>query len=597
MLIDLSENEALRHAYTIAESWLDSFGKALEQEDATRAANHFLEDGWWRDLLSFTWDHRSFQTRELIEKRLQLSLAQTKPAKFQLEPNKGPEILKNASGTQTLEAFYRFETAIGHGRGFLRLRQDDSGTWKAWTLLTSLESLKGHEEMRGLKRPKGIHESSGQDSKNWLEQRQDSQTFKDRDPQVLVIGAGQAGLNIAARLGLLGVETVLIEKNARVGDNWRNRYHSLVLHDPIWKNHLAYMPYPDSWPVFIPKDKLAAWFECYASAMELNVWTSSTVLTAKYDEASKTWTAQVRRADHSVQSLKVKHIILASGMAGLPFVPDFEGMDVFQGVIEHSSAHLGAKNWQAKKAVVIGAATSAHDIALAFYEQGADVTMVQRSSTYIINSDTFSSVLQGGDLEQFEPSIDDLDLKAASTPNLVLAEQLKSVTEHCAELDKELLEGLKATGFKLDFGEDGSGIALKFLRSGGGYYINVGASERIIDGSIKLKQGLEIKRFKENGLELSDGSTLEADIVVLCTGYKNMRESARPLLGDAVTDQLGLVWGLDAEGELQTIWRDSGHPRFWFMGGNLQQCRFYSKFLALRIKAIEEKLIEEKLND
>ncbi len=592
MAIDFQTNAAsTKQAYELVNHWLTAFETTLEQGDARVAAEYFLEDSWWRDLLSFTWDHRSFQGREKIQAGLAETLAKTKPSKFQLEPNKPPSISESETEGQTVEAFYTFETAIGQGRGFLRLRQDEGGSWKAWTLLTTLDSLKGHEEKRGFNRPKGIDGAARHKRKNWLEQREESQSFKDRDPQVLVIGSGQAGLSIAARLGHLGIDTLLIEKNARVGDNWRKRYHSLVLHDPIWKNHLPYMTYPDSWPVFIPKDKLADWFEFYASAMELNVWTSTTFLGADYDETSKTWTARVKREDGKEQSLKANHLILASGMAGLPRVPDFEGMEAFQGVIKHSSAHAGAEAWEGKKAVVVGAATSGHDIALAFYEYGADVTMVQRSSTYVINSDTFTKVLQGGDAEQLEPSLADVDLKGASTPILLLAEQLKSVTEHCAELDIDLLEGLKAAGFQLDFGDDGSGIALKFLRTGGGYYINVGASEKIVEGKIKLKQGLDIKRFTKEGLEFSDGSTLEADIVVICTGYQNMRESARALLGDVVADKLGLVWGLDDEGELRTIWRNSGHPRFWFMGGNLQQCRFYSKFLALRIKAIEEGMI------
>ncbi len=278
MPTDFKMNTSISLAHEIATKWLSSFGVALEKGDATKAASHFLEDGWWRDLLSFTWDHRSFQGRVGIEETLKETLTQTKPSKFQLELNKAPSMTETETEGQTLEAFYSFETAIGFGRGFLRLKQDDTGSWKAWTLLTTLEALKGHEEKRGLNRPKGIDGTARHKRKNWLEQRQEAQSFKDRDPQVLVIGSGQAGLSIAARLSHLGVDTLLIEKNARVGDNWRKRYDSLVLHDPIWKNHLPYMNYPDSWPVFIPKDKLADWFEFYASAMELNVWTSIDIL-------------------------------------------------------------------------------------------------------------------------------------------------------------------------------------------------------------------------------------------------------------------------------------------------------------------------------
>jgi cation diffusion facilitator CzcD-associated flavoprotein CzcO len=158
-------------------------------------------------------------------------------------------------------------------------------------------------------------------------------------------------------------------------------------------------------------------------------------------------------------------------------------------------------------------------------------------------------------------------------------------------MDAELLAGLEKPGFKLDFGADGSGLFTKFLTRGGGYYIDVGASTLIAEGKIKLKQGVGIERLEPDGVVFTDGTALPADVVVLATGYQNMRESARTLFGDEVANRCQPVWGLDREGELRTVWRRSGRPGLWFMGGNLQQARTCSKFLALQIKAIEEELI------
>ena len=243
-----------------------------------------------------------------------------------------------------------------------------------------------------------------------------------------------------------------------------------------------------------------------------------------------------------------------------------------------------------KKAVVIGTGTSGHDIAHDFYEYGAHTTLIQRSSTYVLNSTTFTRMIFAGTYQEGGPPTEDADLISASTPNLLAGELSRDVTARIAEADKDLLVGLEAAGFKLNCGVNGGGISSLYLHRGGGYYINVGASELIAEGKIALKQGAEITRFTLGGIEFADGTVLEADIVVLATGYQNMRESARRILGDEVVDRVRSVWGLDDEGELCTIWRDSGFPHFWFMGGNLQQCRYFSKFLALQIKAIEEGL-------
>ena len=92
---------------------------------------------------------------------------------------------------------------------------------------------------------------------------------------MLVVGGGHAGLSIAARLKQLGIDALIVDREARVGDNWRTRYHALTLHNQVQVNHLPYMPFPANWPSYIPKDKLAGWFEAYAETMELDFWTGT----------------------------------------------------------------------------------------------------------------------------------------------------------------------------------------------------------------------------------------------------------------------------------------------------------------------------------
>lgn len=576
----------------IAAEWVAEFGSALERLDLDTVERLFLPDGYWRDLLALTWDLRTLHGQAAIRAALEEHLDTADFASLTLDVGKAPAVFQFDASTTWIEGFFDFETAVAHGRGILRLMRDGAGDWRAWNVLTTIRELKGYESPRGERRPLGHSDDSASETRqNWLDRRARQREFLDADPHVFVIGAGQGGLALAANLGLLGVDTLVIEKNERVGDNWRKRYHSLVLHDPVWADHLPYLPFPDSWPVYTPKDKLADWLELYASAMELNVWTGTELVEGSYQDALGHWTVRVARADGSMRVLQPAHVVLATGVLGEPNLPHLECMATFGGTICHSSSYADGHAWAGRKAVVVGACNSGHDIAQDLYQCGADVTLVQRSSTYVMTQKNGIPVLFGGLYHEGGPPTEDADLLNAAFPYSVVLEFSREQTAAIAQRDRELLEGLERAGFKLDMGTDGGGLMSKALERGGGYYIDVGCSQLIADGMIRVKQGAAITRMTENGLELDDGSLIEADLIVLATGYTNMRETARRLFGDEVADRVEPVWGLDAEGELRTIWRNSGHPGFWFMGGPLVMARIYSKLLALQIKAIQEGVI------
>ena len=578
----------------ISGAWLTRFAAALDEGNTGAVEGLFLPDGWWRDLLAFTWDLRTFSGSPAIAEAFKATLDAVRPSRFTLTPGKDPVFVEQAPGMRWVQAFFDFETAVGRGVGFLRLMPagtEPGAPWKAWTVLTTLNELKGCEEPSGPRRVHGVAHGEYRGRRSWLERRQDEQSLVGGDPAVVVVGAGQGGLTIAARLKQLGVDTLVVERNPRVGDNWRTRYRSLVLHDPVWYDHLPYLPFPAHWPVFTPKDKLADWFESYASTMELNVWVGTEFLGGDYDDGAGRWVVRVHQPDGTERTLRPSHLVLATGMSGVPYVPEMPGASDFAGVLCHSSAHPSGREFAGRRAVVVGSCNSGHDIAQDFYEQGADVTMVQRSSTYVMSSENGIAMLFGGLYEESGPPVEDADLMLSSFPIPLIGQLHVEATKVLAEMDAELLAGLEKAGFKIDFGEDGSGLMMKYLTRGGGYYIDVGASTLITEGKIKIKQGVGIERLEHDEVVFTDGTTLPADVVVLATGYQNMRESARALLGDDVANRCQPVWGLDHEGELRTIWRRSGHPGLWFMGGNLQQARTYSKFLALQIKAIEEGVI------
>ena len=319
---------------------------------------------------------------------------------------------------------------------------------------------------------------------------------------------------------------------------------------------------------------------------------------AKWDGDKRQWTVELERkkADGTVENrtLHPRHVVQATGHSGEMSLPKIKGMDEFKGdTLCHSSQFRGAKlDGKGKKAIVVGCCNSGHDIAQDFYEHGYDTTIVQRSSTYVMSSKEGIDVLLGGLYDEGGPETDDADLLFMSYPNAMLKRMHLDATAEISRRDAKLLEGLTAAGFNVDQGPDDTGFFMKYFQRGGGYYIDVGASQLIVDRKIKVKQGQEITEVKPHGLSFADGTELEADEIVFATGYQNMRGTARKIFGDEIADQVKDVWGFDEEGELRTMWRRTGHPGFWFFGGNLALCRYYSRMMGLQIKAMEEGIMK-----
>lgn len=572
--------------------WLTKLNSALQQKDSQQAAELFAEESYWRDFVSFTWNLKTMEGRAEIAAMLDATLDSVKPANWTLDGD--------ASAADGItEGWIKFETTSSRGEGHLRLNADG----KAWTLLTTSYELKGHEEAKGPTRPKGVEHGVHRDRRNWLEKKQqeEAELGYERQPYCVIIGGGQGGIGLGARLKRLGVPTIIIEKNPRPGDSWRNRYKSLCLHDPVWYDHMPYLPYPDHWPIFAPKDKIGDWLEMYTKVMELNYWSSTVCEKAEYDEASGEWTVQVVR-DGKPVVLKPKQLVLATGMSAVPNMPNIPGMDSFKGDIHHSSKHPGGDKYAGKKAVVIGSNNSAHDICADLWENGADVTMVQRSSTHIARSETLMDLALGGLYSEQAVAngvtTHKADMIFASLPYRILPALQVPVYAEMKERDKDLYERLEKAGFMLDFGEDGSGLFCKYLRRGSGYYIDVGASELIANGDIKLKTG-QTERITETGVVLADGTEIPADVIVLATGYSSMNGWAAQLISQETADKVGKVWGMGSdttkdpgpwEGELRNMWKPTQQPGLWFHGGNLHQSRHYSSYLSLQLKARMENI-------
>jgi putative flavoprotein involved in K+ transport len=572
-------------------SWLADFGTAVSRSDFDRATSMFGDESYWRDLVSFTWNLKTAEGPQQIQAMLEATMPIAKPSNFLIQ-GEGSE----ANGVT--EGWFTFETATGRGRGHLRLIGG-----KAWTLLTTLQELKGFEEKKRDSRPKGVEHGAYKDRKSWLEARQDEERtlgFAEQ-PYVVVIGGGQAGIILGARLKKLGVPAIIVEKNPKPGDSWRNRYKSLCLHDPVWYDHLPYLPFPDDWPVFSPKDKIGDWLESYAKLMELNYWGSTECKAARWDAAQQEWQVTVQHNGESV-TLRPKHLVFATGMSAVPNLADYPGMSAFKGKQVHSSQYKSGEEWRGKRALVVGSNNSAHDICADLWEHGAEVTMVQRSTTHVARSDSLMDLALGGLYSEsaVKSGIDTAtaDLIFASLPYKALPPLQVPVYQQMKERDAEFYSRLEKAGFQLDFGDDGSGLFMKYLRRGSGYYIDVGASELVANGSVKLKNGV-IERVTESGLAMQDGSELHADLIVWATGYGSMNGWVAQLIDQATADKVGKCWGLGSstskdpgpwEGELRNMWKPTQVPNLWMQGGNLHQNRHYSLCLALQLKARLEKI-------
>jgi cation diffusion facilitator CzcD-associated flavoprotein CzcO len=573
-----------------AEHWLAQFEAALSDADAAALTHLFHPDSYWRDVLALSWTLQTHNGADAILSELKALAPRARPTNFQIDPDRAAPRRVTRAGTNSIEAIFKFETAVGRGHGILRLipDADEGNRLKAWTLLTALEELKGFEEQQDATRPRGQAYSRDFRGPNWLDQRNASSAYADRDPTVLVVGGGHAGLSAAARLKQLQIDTLIVDRWPRIGDNWRKRYHALTLHNQVQVNHLPYMPFPPNWPVYIPKDKLANWFEAYVDAMELNYWTGTEFVSGAYDEAQGRWNV-VLRSDGVTKEMHPRHIVMATGVSGIPNIPDIPSLKNFGGQVVHSSRYDDGENWHGKRALVIGTGNSGHDIAQDLHSSGADVALVQRSPTLITNIEPSAQLAYAA---YNEGTLDDNDLIATSMPLKLARQSHQMITEQSKQLDGPLLDRLAQIGFKLDYGEDNTGWQFKYLTRGGGYYFNVGCSDLVAGGAIKLKQFADIETFTTAGARMKNGETLPADLIVLATGYRPQEELVRKLFGEAIAARVGPIWGFGDGQELRNMYVRTPQPGLYFIAGSLAQCRINSRYLSLQIKALEEGLIK-----
>jgi putative flavoprotein involved in K+ transport len=571
------------------DGWLAAFEEALSDCDVDAATRLFLPDAFWRDLVAFTWNVHTAEGQAAIRDMLDACLVRTAPASWEVV---GPVRLND----DTIEAAATFETAVARCNAIIRLRNG-----KCWTLLTSMAELKGFEEARGAQRPNGAPLQYRPGQASWRRQRE--QEAKElgirRQPYCVIIGAGHSGLALGARLKQLKVPTLIIDRRQRPSDTWRTRHASLHLHSPSWFDHMPYLAYPETWPLHPSKDQFADWLDAYRTLMELDVWTDAECSSADFDAARDEWRLKVIRNGNAIE-LNPKQLVFATGRFGAPKLPDIPGRRRFKGQQHHACvhSHAGGSNYLGRRCIVVGSGTTAHDVSAELWQAGADVTMIQRSPTIVMRRASLIeglARLYGDDARARGMTLEMADLMMASVPYRVLLQIHQQLVAQVKEKDAAFYERLREAGFLLTFGDDEAGILPQILRSPSGYYLDVGASDLITSGRIKLKSGVSVEELGEDTVYLSDGSALAADVIVYATGYDH--GSAAQLLPREMAHTVGRLWGFGSgissdpgpwEGELRNMWKPTRQRGLWFhCTGGIGGARFYSQVLALQIKARE----------
>ena len=567
--------------------WLADFAAALEAPGDAAWDTLFAPDCYWRDFLALTWN---IVTLEGVPAIAAMARAQAGPiaaTAFALDDPALPM-------TDETQGWFTFETATARCRGHVQLRDG-----RAHVLLTAMTELKGYEEPGGPRRPAGVLHHAGKGRRTWLDERQEEERTLgyDRQPYSLIVGGGQNGLALAARLKRLGVPTLVVDALERPGDVWRKRYKSLYLHDPIYLDHFPYLPFPDHWPLYTSKDKMGDWMEAYAKVMEINLWSETRCTGARFDPAAETWEVTVERQGETL-TLRPRQLVLATGLSGARHIPPLPGADLFRGQHYHSADHPGGRAMAGKQCVVIGASNSAHDICVDLWENDAQVTMIQRSPTIVVRAETMRGFSDALPYAQPHIPIDRADLMMATAPFRLRYAAETGMTQALREIDADFYARLAQSGFQLTEGVDGTGFLMAYHRTASGYYIDVGASDLIAGGEIALRQG-EIAAIEPDGIRMADGGFLPAALIVYATGYRPMNEWVSELISPDVAQAIGPIWGLGSdtagdpgpwEGELRNMWKPTAQPALWFQGGNLMQSRFHSLHLALQIKARMEGL-------
>ncbi|KAJ8596568.1 FAD/NAD(P)-binding domain-containing protein, partial [Rhizopogon salebrosus TDB-379] len=558
----------------ISSTWLSALISDLSSPCLSLTSS-FTDNSYWRDLLAFTPDFRTLHTLPKIQDFFSVPVSAARPTGFLVLP--GVRRTKSF-----IQGIVQFQTVMGQCTGVFTLSQSEDSSWKAWSFVTMMERFLGAIDRFGARLEHSIPFCPPAEWDAVMEYT------------VVVVGAGQCGLSVAARLENFGIPTLVVERFSSIGNVWRSRYDQLCPSLIVQEDHLPFFPFPDECKEYIPAE---THLENYQKALGLHVLTSAHISAASYNSLAGTWMISISRSSQLPITVTARHLIAATGVGtfgGAIQVPSIPGKRSFLGSVLHSSEYRSSCFGSGRKVAVVGAGCSAHDIAQDLTNKEARTTLVQRSPTAVASRETISRMLSSNFSDKLPTEIAD---------RFYIALPLSTLRDSKREIDNnpdiDRFEDLSRHGYLLP--EPGDSFLHRLLVRRAGFYIDRGCAKLIASGKIAVKSKHEISHFSPTGLVFDDGSRVEADLVIFATGYAFQRHIlTESLFGREVADAVRDVGGWDNEHESAGSWRPSGRKhanvRFldkglWFVEGDLFAARFYSQFLALQIKAREMGLL------
>ncbi|KAH9885738.1 hypothetical protein F4778DRAFT_774272 [Xylariomycetidae sp. FL2044] len=521
----------------VAQSVLEALNLALESKDVEKLAGLFYEEqAYWNDMM-FIDCAISFQTK---------SPALQCAGKLVLLPSR-------ASGALS---------------------------WKIWVLSTWVEQMVGHPENEKLLSLPG----------------RDLSAIDTIETEVFIVGAGSSGLTTAARLKALGVESIIAERNAHVGENWGCRYDCLSFHVPASNCEMPYTRFRSELqtPHKLTKYDVAEHLEQCVKQFHLNVILSATIQSTTYDLAKKRWTVKLGIANGSrTITVLSKHFVQATGFgSGKPYLPSIRDEKLYKGMSIHSVKFSNAKDLVkkgVKSVAVIGSANTAFDILQDCYDAGLQTTMVARSPTYVFPHDYVMDPHGMGAYDRMPLEAAD---KMLNTMPQALSDQVsRRLFAHLASQEPNRYKALAETGFPvLDSLDPSVDVQHHLVERYGGHYVDMGSTKLISEGKVAVHGRVEPESFTEYGLRLSDGTRLNVDAVVWCTGFadKDARATARSMLGEDdheprtgdvpgpedIAKRLDATFGVDKEGEVRGLAkRQLRMENYWWSRPMVQQIK------------------------
>ncbi|KAF2169740.1 hypothetical protein M409DRAFT_20155 [Zasmidium cellare ATCC 36951] len=552
----------------------------------------------WRDSFAFSGTFRTFFGPDKILQTWQDLTKQSMPNEFQIDDG-SPFIMRLGPEMSWIQATFSFHI---HGArpsrcsgtiGISPANASTNSDWRIWLLCTVLEQPEGFPDVDRLETaPKEVPNSNVSDSAICQYAMNGSHSITAEDSKslsldCLVVGAGIGGLCMAARLKALGLSYIVVEKHEEIGDVWtKDRYDSVRLHTSKHYNQMPGTPptFGKDDPYLLTGQQLSDGFKRFAEmfGVNTNVMTSTCLEKAEYNERERVWSAQLKRQGQALR-IRSKHIVLAIGdMGHKPNVPMYEDHDTYKGDIIHARAWKNATPWKGKRGVVIGSANSAHDVISDMDKSDFEsITLIQRSRAFVLPGSTFSALVDPVYNENTLTDVSDRIL--LSLPLSIQRLEAMAGIRAMADLNPTKFDQMEANGFKTRRYGDLWG---QIYESQGKHFFDIGAGDLIANGRVKVRSDALPVAYTESGLLLDDGTRIDADVVVFATGYtSNFRSTTHEIFGPEVSRHLRPFWGLDAEGEVLGAWRQTGHHGIWYTGHGFAHARYYSRFVAIQIKA------------